>query len=195
MTMKRNDFNKVRVMVLVHDGFEETEMITPVDMLRRAGAEVTVVSMTGSRLMKGSHGIDIMSDVLWEDFAGAEKADCLFLPGGGQNSASLRNDIRVTDTVKRMYEAGKIVTAICAAPTVLERAGILAGKKVTSYPGCLGGSEYEYLTDAVVEDGNIITGRGAGCAMEFGLALVGKLFGNDEKVKLAGTVIYPHTVG
>ena len=188
--MKRKDSHTVRVTVLVHDGFEETEMIAPVDLLRRAGAEVTVVSMTGSRKMNGSHGICIMSDALWEDFADAEKADCLFLPGGGQNSASLRNDSRVTETVKRMFEAGKAVTAICAAPTVLDRAGILSGKKVTSYPGCLTGGEYEYLTDAVVEDGNIITGRGAGCAMEFGLALVGKLFGNDERRKLAENVIY-----
>jgi 4-methyl-5(b-hydroxyethyl)-thiazole monophosphate biosynthesis len=93
-----------------------------------------------------------------------------------------------------MFDSGKVVSAICAAPIALERAGILKGKKVTSYPGCLNGDEYEYLTEAVVEDGNLITGRGAGCATEFGLKLVEKLFGRKEALALAKTVMYPHRV-
>ena len=184
----------IKVIVLVHDGFEETEFIAPVDLLRRAGADVTVVSMTGSKVMKGSHGIDIAADAIWKAGRGSIDADCLFLPGGGKNSHSLRDDERVIKLIREMYGEGKLISAICAAPIALERAGILKGKKVTSYPGCLNGDEYEYLTDAVVEDGNIVTGRGAGCATEFGLKLVEKLYGFEAKKELAETVMYPHKV-
>jgi 4-methyl-5(b-hydroxyethyl)-thiazole monophosphate biosynthesis len=194
MTMKNDKNDAVKVLVAVHDGFEETEFIAPVDLLRRAGADVTVVSMTGDRIMKGSHGINITSDAVWEEMNGKIDADCLFLPGGGKNANSLRDDKRVTKLARKMFDSGKVVSAICAAPIALERAGILKGKKVTSYPGCLNGDEYEYLTEAVVEDGNLITGRGAGCATEFGLKLVEKLFGRKEALALAKTVMYPHRV-
>lgn len=198
MTMSTDRADAVKVLVLVHDGFEETEFIAPVDLLRRAGAQVTVVSMTGDRQMKGSHGIVILSDALWEDVAEAaevREADCLFLPGGGPNAHSLRDDERVTELAAQMFKKGRVVSAICAAPIALERAGILAGRKVTSYPECLTGSEYEYLTEPVVEDGNLITGRGAGCATEFGLKLVEKLFGKDRMEKLAASIMYPHKAG
>ena len=193
--MGKNGLDKVKVLVLVHDGFEETEFIAPVDLLRRAGAEVTVVSMTGDRQMKGSHGITILSDALWEEAGDAFEADCLFLPGGGRNSHSLRDDERVTELAARMFKKGRVVSAICAAPIALERAGILYGRRVTSYPECLTGSDYEYLTEPVVEDGNLITGRGAGCATEFGLKLVEKLFGKDKMEKLAASIMYPHDAG
>ncbi|MBP5780997.1 MAG: DJ-1/PfpI family protein, partial [Clostridia bacterium] len=95
--MVKNGSDKVKVLVLVHDGFEETEFSAPVDLLRRAGAEVTVVSMTGDRRMKGNHGITILSDALWEEAGDGHGADCLVLPGGGPNSHSLRDDERVTE--------------------------------------------------------------------------------------------------
>ena len=160
---------KIRVNVLAHDGFEETELIAPVDLLKRAGAEVVIISMTGRKTLKGAHNIDLGADKLWED-------------------------VRVLEYLKKAFAAGKHIAAICAAPTALERAGIIRGRNVTSYPGCLdeNSTEYNYKTDPVVTDGKMITGRGAGCAFLFGLTLVRELFGENKALELAEGTIYPH---
>ena len=185
---------KIRVNVLAHDGFEETELIAPVDLLKRAGAEVVIISMTGRKTLKGAHNIDLGADKLWEDVAPGAACDCVFLPGGGPNSKSLREDVRVLEYLKKAFAAGKHIAAICAAPTALERAGIIRGRNVTSYPGCLdeNSTEYNYKTDPVVTDGKMITGRGAGCAFLFGLTLVRELFGENKALELAEGTIYPH---
>ena len=192
--MKKAAENRIRVTVLIHDGFEETELIAPVDLLKRAGAEVCLVSMTGRRSLNGAHNIIIAADKIWEETDPEADFDCVFLPGGGPNSKSLREDKRVLKFVKYAYDAGKTVAAICAAPTVLERAGIIGGKNVTSYPGCLpeNSKDYNYKKEPVVIDGRLITGRGAGCAFMFGLKLTGMLFGEQKAVELAEGTIYPH---
>lgn len=161
-----------KVLVLLHNGFEEIEAMTPVDLCRRAGVEVCVCSMTGELTIHGAHGIDLHADAM---FACIDPAsyDMILLPGGMPNSTSLRDDARVITTVVDAYNHGKWVAAICAAPIALERAGLLRGRKATSYPGCLADeSACEYLTDPVVCDGRIITSRGAGTAMAFALYII-----------------------
>ena len=185
--------NRKKVLVLVHDGFEETEYIAPVDMLMRAGAEVLTVSMTGRETLCGAHGINIEADSVWSDGIDASGFDCIFLPGGGPNSHSLRDDERVIEVLKTAAAEGKQIAAICAAPIALERAGLTRGRRVTSYPGCLESEAIcQYETLPVVKDGNIITGRGAGCAVDFGLALVEALYSNKEMRKVAQSTMYPH---
>ena len=185
--------NRKKVLVLVHDGFEETEYIAPVDMLMRAGAEVWTYSMTGEKMLKGTHGIGIEADFTWNDKVNVSYFDCVFLPGGGPNSHSLRDDERVIEVLKTAAAEGKIIAAICAAPIALERAGLTRGRRVTSYPGCLESEAIcQYETLPVVKDGNIITGRGAGCAVDFGLALVEALYSNKEMRKVAQSTMYPH---
>ncbi len=184
---------KVSVTVLIHDGFEETELVAPVDLLKRAGAEVRMISMTGERVLIGAHGISVVADALWEDIACESDTDCVFLPGGGPNSRSLREDPRVTGFVRRKSDEGKTVAAICAAPSVLEKAGLLKGRRATSYPGCLADeSACIYTAEPVTADGNVITGRGAGCALEFGLELVKMLFGSGVSGRIAAETMYPH---
>lgn len=160
------------ILVLVCDGFEETEMIAPVDILRRWGANVTICSMTGSKLITGSHNIQLAADCIFDDKLLIEKYDGIILPGGQPNSSSLRDDMRVITLVKFFAARGKLVSAICAAPCVLEKAGLLKGKKATSYPGCIDETKCNYVTDSVAVDGNIITSRGMGTAIDFGLAIV-----------------------
>ena len=185
--------DRKKVIVLVHDGFDETEYIAPVDLLMRAGAEVFTLSMTGDMTLHGAHGIHIEADALWSDKTDASAFDCVFLPGGGPNSKSLRDDERVINALKAAAAKGKLIAAICAAPIALERAGLTAGRRVTSYPGCLEKeSVCRYETLPVVKDGNIITGRGAGCAIDFGLALVEALFSEKEMRKIAQSTMFPH---
>lgn len=179
---------KIRVSVLVHDGFEETELIAPVDLFRRASFDVRIISMTGSKTVTGSHGIALAADHVWTDERDALECDCVFLPGGGKNSESLRDDRRVTELLKKADRSGKLIAAICAAPRALERAGIIDGRKITAYPGSMPDGKYIYVSDAVVVDGNIVTGMGAGVAVEFGLTALGLLTDAGQAKKLADNI-------
>ncbi len=165
-----------RVCVLLANGFEEIEAITIVDVLRRAEVEVVTVSL-GPNPVRGSHAVAVQAD---KDLNQAlkESWDMVILPGGMPGSTTLRDDARVQDLLKRQNKEGKKIGAICAAPIALGKAGLLAGKKATSYPGFeseLPGAKYQEAT--VVRDGNIITSRGPGTAMEFSLQLAADLKG------------------
>lgn len=161
-----------RILVLVHNGFEEIEAVTPIDLCRRAEIDVCVCSMTGDFVLHGAHGIDCHADALFEQID-PTAYDMVLLPGGMPNSTSLRDDPRVIDTILDAYRQGKWITAICAAPIALEKAGLLEGRKATSYPGCLvDESACTYLTEPVVCDGKIITSRGPGTAMLFALKII-----------------------
>ena len=133
-------------LMLVSDGFEEVEALTAVDILRRAGANVTIMSITGSDALHGSHRITVKADdVIDKNYLSlSEKYDAVILPGGLPNAHTLRDDTRVGDIVKDFYNKNKIVAAICAAPCVLEKNGLLAGKKATSYPGCIDETKCDY---------------------------------------------------
>ncbi len=135
--------------------------------------------MTGSLILHGAHNIDVHADILFEDVT-PDSYDMVLLPGGMPNSTSLRDDARVIDTVVAAYNTGKWVCAICAAPIALEKAGLLQDRKATSYPGCLADeSACRYLTASVVCDGNLITSRGPGTAMDFALKIIEVLVSLD----------------
>jgi 4-methyl-5(b-hydroxyethyl)-thiazole monophosphate biosynthesis len=156
---------------LLANGFEETEAISVIDVLRRANIEVDLVSISNLEVT-GSHHIKLIADKVWENM---EDYDGVFCPGGQPGTNNLMNDSRVISLIQSMHKKEKWITAICAAPLVLEKAGILVGKKVTSYPLqdlILHFQESIYCEDAVVRDGRIITSRGMGTAMHLGFAII-----------------------
>jgi 4-methyl-5(b-hydroxyethyl)-thiazole monophosphate biosynthesis len=168
------------VLTILAPGFEETEAVTVIDLLRRADIRVTIAALY-EREVTGSHDIPLICDVLLDDVT-PQDYDCLFLPGGQPGTNHLKSDSRVLHIVQSFQKADKLITAICAAPTVLHAAGILNGKKVTSYPSEQNVfTESTYLDDLVVHDGQIITSRGVGTALEFALYLVGVLKGDDVR--------------
>jgi 4-methyl-5(b-hydroxyethyl)-thiazole monophosphate biosynthesis len=160
-------------LLLLAEGFEEIEAVTIIDVLRRAEVGVTTASLAGKHV-RGSHDIAIESDVLL-DSVKVEHFDALVLPGGPA-AKTLREEPRVLEVIKRAVAAGKLVAAVCAGPTALEAAGVLAGKRATVYPGNELPSAH-YVEEAVVEDGNIVTSRGPGTSMAFALKLVERLAG------------------
>lgn len=178
------------VYVLLAPGFEEAEALVPADLLRRANIETALVSVTGEPV-PGSHGITVTADIALED-VDLSKADMVVLPGGGLGFKNLGADPRVERLVKEAAEKELWVAAICAAPTLLGKWGLLTGKEAVCYPGM-----EEGLTGAqarmdlrFVTDGKIITGRAAGSAFDFGLALVEALAGRDEADKVRHGVCY-----
>jgi 4-methyl-5(b-hydroxyethyl)-thiazole monophosphate biosynthesis len=165
-----------RVLVPLADGFEEIEAVTIVDVLRRAGIEVVLAALEGDTAL-GSHGIRVSADCPLESVVGSE-FDAVVLPGGQPGSNHLSADRRVCTLLTEHASGGKIIAAICAAPTVLDAAGVLAGKRATCYPGeKIPSAEFSF--DRVVEDDNVVTSRAAGTAIEFALALVRRLAGHE----------------
>lgn len=165
------------------EGFEETEALACLDVMRRAKLRVQTAGVTGEFVIS-SHGVCVKSDVSADDIDYGE-IEGVILPGGMPGTVNLENDERVINCVKRCYDEGKIVAAICAAPSILGHLGILDGKKATCFPGFekeLKGAEY---TAAHAEtDGSVITAKGAGCAVEFGHAIVAKALSKDDADKV-----------
>ncbi len=177
------------VYIYLADGFEEIEALAPVDILRRCGAEVKTVGVTGKNVM-GAHGICVSADILPEEVM-LEQAQMLVLPGGLPGTTNLEKDQRVTDAVLAAHAQGKYVAAICAAPSVFGHLGILQGKNATCYPGFeaeLAGAKV--CTDGVVCDGNVITAKGAGYASEFGFLLAGLLCGGEKAKEVRKAMQY-----
>ena len=157
------------VYLLLGTGFEETEAIAPLDLLRRAGVEVTTVGLNG-KIIYGGHGIGVEADVEIADLDPTD-LEMIILPGGLGGVASCRACPAAMDALKYAWDNGKYVAAICAGPTVLADLGITAGMNATCYPGCESGMGSAIVIEdaAVVMDENLITGTSAGCAVEFGL--------------------------
>jgi 4-methyl-5(b-hydroxyethyl)-thiazole monophosphate biosynthesis len=171
-----------RVLVPLAEGFEEIEAVTVVDLLRRAAIEVHTASLDGPRVT-GSHGIALMADIAL-DAAVADDYDMIVLPGGMPGAEHLKNDPRVISLLRRCAAAGRYTAAICAAPGVLAHAGLLEGRAATSFPGFLAADSAPGIRlreEPVVVDGKVVTSRGAGTAMEFGLALVELLEGAEAR--------------
>jgi 4-methyl-5(b-hydroxyethyl)-thiazole monophosphate biosynthesis len=175
-----------RVLVPLAEGFEEIEAVTIIDVLRRADVAVTVAALATSPVL-GAHDITLGADTTLEA-AGTVTYDAVILPGGGKGSQLLREDRRVLDLLRRHAELGKVTAAICAAPTALEAAGLLENRRATSYPGN-GLPSAQYSEERVVEDGNIITSRSAGTALEFALVLVGRLVGESARAALEASLL------
>ena len=179
-----------KLSILFADGCEEIEGLTVVDLARRAGIEIDGISIKEETRIWGSHKISFqadfsMSQVDWEDYDG------IILPGGLPGTTNLGADERVIKLVRDFASAGKLVAAICAAPSVLAKAGILSGKRATSNPGFADKmGDCDYLTDKVVRDGNIITSRAMGTAFAFGLAIVAYVRGEETARGLGEDVLY-----
>ena len=169
-----------KVFVFLADGFEEIEGLTVVDMLRRAGIEVIMVSVGPSKMITGSHHIEVEAE-------GA----MYVLPGGMPGTIALREHEGLAKLLKKAYDNGKYLAAICAAPTVLGKYGFLDGKKATCYPGQEDGlGNAEYVTESVVAAGKVITSRGMGTAIPFAGKLVELLLGTEAKEKVLESIIY-----
>lgn len=170
-----------KALVPLAPGFEEIEALTCVDILRRAGAEV-VVAGTIAGVIEGRSRIRVVPDTVMENAVDLD-FDMIVLPGGAVGADNLKKDPRVKKVLERLYNKGRFVAAICAAPTVLSAIGITSGKTVTSHPSVRPELKEESVSDErVVVDGKIITSQGPGTAMEFAFKLVETLFG-AEKVK------------
>ena len=172
------------IYVFLADGFEEMEAIAPVDILRRCGAEVLTVSITDDRAVKGTHGISVLADILGSN-CNFEDAEAVVLPGGLPGADNLENSELVKKAVLLANEKGAKLAAICAAPKVLGKFGMLSGKKATCYPGFedeLIGAEKS--DEKVCVSDNIITGCGAGAAYEFGFTLAKELGYSEEALKV-----------
>lgn len=171
------------ILIPLAPGFEEIEAITNIDVLRRAGLEVITAGI-GSKEIEGKHNIKIQADTEISK-VDANHLEAVILPGGMPGAANLRDSEKLLKIIKEVYSQGKLCAAICAAPMVLDAAGILEGKKATSYPGfdkempsC------NYQQERVVIDGNIITARGPGVAMEFALTVVEYLLNAESRTQL-----------
>ncbi len=168
-----------KVLIPLADGFEEVEAVALVDVLRRAGIEVVTAGLHSGPVVS-ARGIKVIPDAAI-DGVSADDFDMIVLPGGQPGSDNLNADERVRALIKDFYGKGKLTGAICAAPYVLANTGILAGKHVTAFPSYsdkLGTALYE--ESSVVEDGNILTSRGPGTALCFGLAIAEKLAGKEK---------------
>lgn len=173
-----------RVFVLLGNGFEESEAIVPIDILRRAGVEVVTLAVGNSSEVTGSHSITVIADGLLSDFI-AEDADMVMIPGG-PGAKELLNNKAVCDMVVRFANHQKWVTAICAAPMIPGEFGLLKGQKATSYPGYgkhLKGAEV--VDEPVVVSGRFITAHGAGASFDFGLEMVRQLLDDGVAIDVA----------
>lgn len=176
----------MNVLIPLAEGFEESEAVVVIDVLRRAGLTVTSVAMRDARQVTASRGVVLVADALWAA-VDPDAFDALVLPGGGPGTERLKADTRILDAVRAFNAQGKTVAAICAAPIVLAAAGILDGRAATCYPGCekaLAGARYT-ARGAVVHDDNVITSQGPGTSFAFALALVARLAGKEVAAKVA----------
>ena len=161
--------------LFLDNGFEEIEAVTTIDLLRRAGVELTTVSMTGNLQVNGAHGITVKADALFADIAFADTG-MLILPGGG---VMLGDHEELCNLLRTHNDAGGMIAAICAAPVVLGKLGILEGKQATCYPGFEEALGESYVGGLVVESKNVITAKGPGLSSDFAFCLIEKLKGAE----------------
>ena len=186
--MSQEDSSMSKVNIFFAEGFEEVEALTAVDLLRRAGVEVSMVSITGSLLVKGARGITVEMNELFENVS---EADCYVLPGGMPGTKYLKEHKGLSELIFKVKEEGKLLGAICAAPTVYGEMGLLNGVAATCYPGMedmLKGAKVSY--DSVVSDGQFVTSRGVGTAIDFALKLIERLCNKEVADKIADSIVY-----
>ena len=176
------------VYLFLANGFEEVEALATLDVLRRAEINVLTVGV-GSEIINGSHNIPVIPDKLCSEIVLNDKVDAIILPGGMPGTLNLEKDETVNSAIDFAIDNEKLICAICAAPSILGHKGLLEGKKATCFPGFeseLFGAETS--DEFVIKDGNIITSKGMGCAIEFGLKIVEALQGANSAKKLRNTL-------
>lgn len=170
------------IYVFLANGFEETEAIAPIDILRRSELDVKTVGI-GEEVVVSSHGIAVIPDITEVDFVPSDDIDMIVFPGGMPGTLNLEKSRTVQNAIDFCAENDKYIAAICAAPSIIGKKGLLEGKKATCFPGFeqfLEGAEF--TGELVVQDGKIITGKGPGAAVEFGLKL-SEILAGDKKAK------------
>ena len=178
------------VYLFLADGFEEIEALSPLDVLKRCGAQVCTVGVTG-KTVKGSHGVEVICDKVTSELDEKYDFDMIILPGGMPGAINLDKDETVDKFITLAREKDKFICAICAAPFILGKRGILKGKRATCYPGFedqLLGATLENA--GVVRDGKIITGRAMGSALDFAFELAKALFGEKAAEKVRKGILY-----
>ena len=176
------------IYVLLGTGFEETEAIAPIDLLRRAGVDVLTVGIQG-KLVYGSHRIGVEADITLDEMD-LTKLDMIVLPGGLGGVKSIKESPAAMEAVRFAWENGKFVAAICAAPTILSQLGITDGLDAVCYPGCEEEMQGANMVSApCVRSGRVITGTSAGCAIPFGLMLIEALCGDAVAQKIAAQIV------
>lgn len=179
-----------KILLLLAEGFEEIEALTPVDYMRRMDIVVDTCSITTEKNVAGAHKITVAADKILNEIDSIEEYDGLIIPGGLPGATNLRDNSRVIELVKEFNKKDKLIGAICAGPIVLERAGIIKDKEVTSYPGFEDDLKASiYKEDIVVQDGNIITARGPAVAVYFTLQLVESLLGEEKVEELRKNIL------
>jgi len=171
-------------------GFEEVEALSPVDLLRRAGVEVKVISLGEERNVKGARGVEVVADECIKDTK-FDVLEGIVLPGGNPGFKNLEKSELLMIKAGEFLKTGKLLAAICGAPSILGKRGILKDRKATVYPGMeelLKGANVSY--ESVVVDGNLITSRGCGTAIDFGLALVEYLKDKETAETIAKSIVY-----
>lgn len=177
------------IYMLLGTGFEETEAVAPLDLLRRADISVATVGVSG-KVVAGSHGIPVTADLEIGE-VDLTVMEGVILPGGLGGVASLRGSREAMELIRFAWENHLLTAAICAGPTVLADLGIVDGKNATCYPGCETdmGSAHMVPNAAAVTDGKLITGTSAGCAIPFGLALIAALRGQEAADAVACQIV------
>ena len=178
------------VCVFLADGFEKIEGLTTVDVLRRAGISVETVSIMGKKKVIGSHKIIVKADKKFEkaDFSDTKM---MVLPGGLTGTRNLGEHKGLAEVIEKFDKEGKYLAAICAAPTIFGKMGILKGRKATCYPSMEDGlTGAKTVAKGAVIDGNVITGRGMGASLDFALALVAVLRSKERADEIASQIVY-----
>lgn len=170
----------MNAVILLANGFEEIEAITPIDILRRAGVKVQLLAIGEERIVKGAHDISIAADARLKDVLD-DAVDVVITPGGMPGADHLKNSMLVCDYIQRQFNEKAIIASICASPIVLQQAGVIKGKPFTCYPGFEGQvSDGQFQDQRVIVEDQLITAKGPGVSFEFALAILNKLGLNQQ---------------
>ena len=179
-----------KALIVLAQGFEETEAITPIDILRRAEVDVTIAGLGGD-LITGAHGIPVKVDVIFEEYDSIP--DAVIFPGGLPGAENLASSTKVKELITKMDSQDKIIAAICASPAlVLAPTGVLKGKSAACYPGLEKNfsSDIKSVKQEVIQDGNIITSKGPATALAFGIKVAENLVGKAKADMIAQQMLY-----
>ncbi|MBF0710772.1 MULTISPECIES: DJ-1 family glyoxalase III [unclassified Gemella] len=179
-----------KIAVLADNGFEEIELLTPIDVLRRAGLKVDLISANNAECISSSRNVKILVDKKINDINSILDYDAIFIPGGMPGAENLKNNERVIEFFQEMNKAAKLVSAICAAPIVLDKAGLTQNKNITCYPGFENSIDFKsYSESTVIVDGNMITASGPGLALDFSLKLLTYLTNEETSNNIAKAML------